>query len=379
MVAEYIKYLFLSTTIFLGAGTSEVPTPKPLLAPDSTSITLLFAGDIMQHTPQITAAWNATDSSYNYHPCFSFVKPIISIADFAIANLEVTLAGPPYAGYPQFSAPDALAVAARDAGFDVLATANNHSCDRGNSGILRTIKVLDSLNIAHTGTFSDSTGLNNNHPLILNKNDITVALFNYTYGTNGLPFYEPTIVNLIDTSRIADDLGKINRNQIDFVVVFFHWGNEYQSQPSKTQTDLAAFTRKHGADLVIGSHPHVLQRMEYDAPSDSLPTGQLTVYSLGNYVSNQRDRYRDGGAMVSFTLAKTWNKKIVIRPEYHLTWVYTPYENGHKQYYILPVEQFKNDTTMDAASQSKLKQFMSDARELFDNENRDVPEYSGSF
>ncbi len=373
MIAEYIKYLFLSGTIFLGAGTSEVPAPDPLLAPDSTSVTLIFAGDIMQHTPQITAAWDATDSAYNYHPCFSYVKPIISRVDFAIANLEVTLAGPPYAGYPQFSAPDALAVAARDAGFDVLATANNHSCDRGNPGIMRTIKVLDSLNIPHTGTFSDSANLSQNHPLILKKNDITIALFNYTYGTNGLPFYEPALVSLIDTTRIISDLGKIDRNKVDFVVVFFHWGNEYQSQPSKIQTDLAEFTRKHGADVVIGSHPHVLQRMEYDAPSDSLPAGQLTVYSLGNYVSNQRDRYRDGGAMVSFTLSKTWNKKTVIQPEYHLTWVYTPYENGHKQYYILPVAQFENDTTLDSASLSKMSQFSKDSRELFDNGNRSVP------
>lgn len=379
MIAEYIKYLFLSGTIFLGAGTSEVPAPEPLLAPDSTSVTLLLAGDIMQHTPQITAAWDATDSAYNYHPCFSYVKPIISGVDFAIANLEVTLAGPPYAGYPQFSAPDALAVAARDAGFDVLATANNHSCDRGNPGILRTIKVLDSLNIPHTGTFSDSANLSQNHPLILNKNDITIALFNYTYGTNGLPFHAPVLVSLIDTTRIISDLGKIDRNKVDFVVVFFHWGNEYQSQPSKIQTDLAEFTRKQGADVVIGSHPHVLQRMEYDAPSDSLPAGQLTVYSLGNYVSNQRDRYRDGGAMVSFTLAKTWNKKTVIQPEYHLTWVYTPYENGHKKYYILPVAQFENDTTIDSASLSKMSQFSKDSRELFDNGNRGVPEYFEKF
>ena len=374
MIAEYVKYLFLSASLFVGITSSEVHAPEAVSAPDSTSVTLLFAGDIMQHTPQITAAWDADSSSYNYKPCFSYVKPIISSMDIAIANLEVTLAGEPFAGYPQFSAPDELAVAVKDAGFDVLATANNHSCDRGNSGILRTIYVLDSLGIPRTGTFKDSADMQNNHPLIVSKNDITIALFNYTYGTNGLPFYAPTIVNLIDTARIIDDLGKINRNQVDFVVVFFHWGNEYQSQPAKIQTDLAEFTRKQGADVVIGSHPHVLQRMEYDAPSDSLPSGQLTVYSLGNYVSNQRDRYRDGGAMVSFTLTKTWNKKTVIQPQYHLTWVYTPYENGRKQYYILPVTQFENDTTMDSVSQSKMTQFSKDSRELYGKENRNVPE-----
>ena len=375
MLAEYLKYLFLSASLFMGTTSVEVHAPDSISAPDSTSVTLLFAGDIMQHTPQISAAWDASNSTYDYNPCFSYVKPIISNADIAIANLEVTLAGEPFTGYPQFSAPDELAIAVKNAGFDVLATANNHSCDRGDKGILRTIYVLDSIGIPRTGTFSDSADLHKNHPLILKKNDITIALFNYTYGTNGLPFYAPAIVNLIDTARIINDLSKINRNQVDFVVVYYHWGNEYQSYPSKIQIDLAEFTRRHGADVVIGSHPHVLQRMEYDAPSDSLPSGQLTVYSLGNYVSNQRDRYRDGGAMVSFTLSKTWNKKTVIQPEYHLTWVYTPYENGRKQYYIVPVTQFENDTTMDSASLSKIRQFSKDSRELFDKENRNVPEY----
>jgi len=375
MISEYIKYAFLAATIFLGAKTEELPLPDPVMAPDSVALTLIFAGDIMQHGPQIEAARSDHDSTFNYHPCFSYVKPLVSSFDVAIANLEVTLAGAPYSGYPQFSAPDELAVAARDAGFDILGTANNHSCDRGNKGLARTLNVLDSLGIARTGTFTDSTDFLKYHPLVLSKNDITFALFNYTYGTNGLPFYPPAIVNLIDTNLIINDLAAVDRTKTDFVIVFFHWGNEYQSQPSLTQVKLAGLCKRHGADVIIGSHPHVLQRMEYDEPSDSLPGGFLLAYSLGNYVSNQRDRYRDGGAMISFTLSKTWNKKTVINPEYHLTWVHTPIRDGKKQYYILPVRQFENDSTMDTAALEKLRLFISDADELLGNGNRQVPEY----
>ncbi len=375
MISEYIKYAFLAATIFLGAKTEELPLPDPVMAPDSVALTLIFTGDIMQHGPQIEAARNDHDSTFNYHPCFSYVKPLVSSFDVAIANLEVTLAGAPYSGYPQFSAPDELAVAARDAGFDILATANNHSCDRGNKGLARTLNVLDSLGIARTGTFTDSTDLLKYHPLVLSKNDITFALFNYTYGTNGLPFYPPAIVNLIDTNLLINDLAAVDRTKTDFVIVFFHWGNEYQSQPSLTQVKLAGLCKRHGADVIIGSHPHVLQRMEYDEPSDSLPGGFLLAYSLGNYVSNQRDRYRDGGAMISFTLSKTWNKKTVINPEYHLTWVHTPIRDGKKQYYILPVRQFENDSTMDTAALEKLRLFISDADELLGKGNRQVPEY----
>lgn len=372
-MVDYFKYL-LAFGILVGAQSSgELLLAEPHNAPDSTAVTVLFAGDIMQHTPQIAAA-KINDSTYDYTLVFKYVKPIISSFDLAVANLEVTLAGTPFTGYPQFSAPDELAMAVKDAGFDVLCTANNHSCDRGDKGIIRTVETLESYGIPHTGTFTDSLDFKKNHPLIIQKNDINIALFNYTYGTNGLPFHYPAMVNLIDSARLESDLKAARKPGIDFIIVYFHWGQEYQSHPSRTQEEMAQLAFTLGADVVIGSHPHVLQRMEYFQPSDST-NGQLIVYSLGNYVSNQRDRFRDGGAMVSFTLSKDWSGYRVSDPHYHLTWVHTPFEEGKKQYYILPVTQFENDTTMDSASLSKMKLFSKDSRELFGKENRNVPEY----
>jgi hypothetical protein len=376
MIIDYIRYLLLISTVLVSSITEETIPVAPVNAPDSTSVTMLFAGDIMQHGPQIEAAWSEADSFYDYHPCFNYVKPIVSSFDIAIANLEVTLAGKPFTGYPQFSAPDELAVAVRDAGFDVLATANNHCCDRGKSGLIRTISVLDSLKIMRTGTYLDSVDLRDHHPLILKKNDITIALLNYTYGTNGLPVHEPTIVSLIDTCTVINDLKSARKPDVDFVIVFFHWGNEYQSQPSTEQEALARLCRDYGADAVIGSHPHVIQPMEYFAPDSLNPAGHLLVYSLGNYVSNQRDRYKDGGAMIGFTLTKTWNKKTVSHPEYHLTWVHTPYENGKKKYYILPVKQFENEPPMDSISRENLRLFTTDSRGFLNVGRKSVPEFS---
>lgn len=375
MLLDYIRFFLLTATVLFSSITDENEPVAAVNAPDSVSVTLLFAGDIMQHGPQIEAAWNAVESTYDYHPCFSYIKPLVSRADIAIANLELTFAGKPFTGYPQFSAPDELAVAARDAGFDVLATANNHSCDRGKHGLIRTLNVLDSLQILRTGSYRDSADYQSHHPLILNKNGISIALLNYTYGTNGMPVFEPTIVSMIDSSRIVADLKAARKPGIDFVIVFFHWGNEYQSQASAEQESLAELCRLHGADAVIGSHPHVIQRMEYSSPDALNPHGHLQVYSLGNYVSNQRDRYRDGGAMINFNLTKTWNRKTVSQPQYQLTWVHTPYVDGKKQYYILPVSQFENDTTLDSASLEKLKQFAADSRALLNSENILVPEY----
>ena len=374
MVFDYFRYILLASSVLITSITDRPAPIAPLNAPDSTSVTLLFAGDIMQHGPQIAAAWNAEDSVYDYNPCFRYVKAIVSQYDFAIANLETTLGGEPYTGYPQFSAPDAIAVAAREAGFDIISTANNHSCDRGNPGIRRTINVLDSLGIMRTGTYLDSADMMAHHPLILRKNGITIALLNYTYGTNGLPFNKPLIVSLIDSLRIINDLKQLNKKEIDFRIVFFHWGNEYQSFASAGQKQLAEICRKNGAEVVIGSHPHVLQPMEYYAPDSLRPEGHLLVYSLGNYVSNQRDRYKDGGAMIGFNLSKTWNRKRVHLPEYHLTWVHTPVENGKKQYYILPVKQFENDTTIDKQALEQLRIFANDSRELLNKQPKAVPE-----
>ena len=130
---------------------------QPLAAQNADSVvTLLFAGDIMGHDAQIAAAYNESTKTYDYTDCFSYIKPYVEKADFALANFEVTLAGPPFKGYPQFSSPDALAVAVKDCGFDALVTANNHTCDGGRVGVVRTLDVLDSLQIPHTGTFHDS-------------------------------------------------------------------------------------------------------------------------------------------------------------------------------------------------------------------------------
>ncbi|HLN53832.1 MAG TPA: CapA family protein [Lentimicrobium sp.] len=344
MIIDLARIAFLATSVLVAVEVDNQQVINQVNSKEDKELTILFAGDIMQHGPQIQAAWNDSSKSYNYGTCFKYISPIVEDYDFSIANLEVTLAGEPYTGYPQFSAPDELAVAIKNAGFDILATANNHSCDRGDNGIIRTTKILDSLGIMRTGTFRDSIDYKDKNPLIIEKNGIKVALLNYTYGTNGLTFTYPAMVNLIDENKLVNDLKFTKTLKTDFIIVFFHWGNEYELNPTEGQVYLAEICRKHGVDAVIGSHPHVLQPFEYFQNPDTTQRNSLVVYSLGNFVSNQRDRYKDGGAMVGFTLLKTWNKATIIKPEYHLTWVYTPIENGKKQYYILPVNMPFSDS-----------------------------------
>ncbi len=395
MIIDLARGTIIAVSVFIAADVHNAEVIKHQDAPEDKQLTILFAGDIMQHGPQIESAWNDSLNHYDYNSCFQYISPIVEKYDIAIANLEVTLAGKPYTGYPQFSAPDELASGIKNAGFDILATANNHSCDRGDKGIIRTTKVLDSLGILRTGTFRDSADYKLRNPLIIERNGIKLALLNYTYGTNGLTFTYPAMVNTIDESKIISDLQYTKSLKPDFIIVFFHWGNEYEINPTEGQRNLAELSRQHGADAVIGSHPHVIQPFEFYKNADSTQRNSLVVYSLGNFVSNQRDRYKDGGAMVGFTLLKTWNRTTIVNPEYHLSWVYTPVENNKKRYYILPANMPFSDSTlvstgnagrpsttalmpikMDNQDVLKMTTFINDSRNHLNNGPLAIPEAS---
>jgi len=350
-------------------SSSQVPTLQA-----SHELTLIFAGDIMQHMPQVEAAWNEDLGMYIYDSCFKFISPWLAGADLAIANLETTFDGKPYSGYPAFSSPDALATGMLNAGIDIAGTANNHSCDRGRSGIERTISVLDSIGILHMGTYLNADTYAKSTPLIINTKGFRLAFLNYTYGTNGIPVPSNNIVSLIEKDKMQAEIKAAHDSAVDLTIIFIHWGEEYQRLPNAFQKEIANFLFTNGADIIIGSHPHVLQPMEWHQP-DSVSKEKLVVWSLGNFVSNQRKRYTDGGTLFSITLQKESGKTRIKDAGYHLTWVYNPVQNQRKQYYILPAARYENDTLLlDKQSQINLKTFINDSRELLDANNFMVKE-----
>jgi len=337
-------------------------------------ITLIFTGDIMQHLPQVEAAWSNELGVYIYDSCFKYINPWLCNADLAIANLETTLAGKPFSGYPAFSSPDELVNGMLNAGIDLVGTANNHCCDRGRTGIERTTSILDSLGMMHFGTYKNAETYRKTNPLIINTRGFRLAFTNYTYGTNGIPVPENNVVSLIEKERMKADLIAAHDSAVDFTIVFIHWGEEYQREPNAFQKDIADYLFANGADIIIGSHPHVIQPMEW-RKADSLNKEQIVVWSLGNYVSNQRKRFTDGGSMFSVTLKKEQGHASIKDAGYQLTWVHNPTIEGKKQYFILPAARFENDSVLlDAQSRSDLKLFLSDSRELLDGNNLNIRE-----
>ena len=317
-------------TTVSGSSSAEVtPVEKP--APQHLS--LLFAGDLMQHGPQIKAALQP-DGTYNYDECFARVRDEIERADVAIANFEVTLGGRPYTGYPQFRAPDEYLQAVVDAGFDVLLTANNHCLDSRRKGLERTLQMMDSLRVPHLGTYVDSAARERQYPFLLERNGFRVVLLNFTYGTNGLAIERPNVVNLIDTVQIARDIVKAHAMQPDVIIALPHWGIEYQTLPSPQQRELAQWLIAHGVDHVIGGHPHVAQ------PLELLDSGRhLVAWSMGNVISNQSKPNTYGGYMVRLDLQKDSDTVKLDSCGYALYWVSRPPDSGGRQYRMLPIDE----------------------------------------
>lgn len=308
-------------------------------------VRLLFAGDVMQHMPQVRAAQR--DTTFDYTEVFAAVRPRFEAADLVVVNLETTLTRTGrYSGYPLFRSPTELADALREAGVDVALTANNHCCDGGAEGIGTTARELDRCGILRTGSFTGRHDRAGRHPLLVERCGVRLALLSYTYGTNGMPVPRGMEVNLLDTLRMAADLGAARRVGADCIVACLHWGNEYERRENASQRALAAFLRRHGADLVIGSHPHVVQPVEADS-------SHVVVYSLGNFVSNQRKRYTDGGIMASVEATKHPDGRMTYRLETIPVWVALP------GYRILPPEALDS-----AALPAACRIFREDTAEL---------------
>ena len=226
----------------------------------ATEVSLLFAGDAMQHKAQIQSAKQG--EAYDYSPCFADITHEIAAADYAVVNLESPIGGQPYTGYPCFSAPDEFPIALQNAGFDLFLTANNHCLDRYTRGAIRTLHILDSIGADHIGTYDSKDSFERFYPFITSIKGIRIAFLNYTYGTNGFTPHSPLIVNYIDEEKIKKDIFRAKTLSADLIVVCLHWGDEYQLLPNKRQEDLADFLVKEGVQLIIGAHPHVIQPME---------------------------------------------------------------------------------------------------------------------
>ncbi len=324
--------------------------------------TIVFAGDAMMHQGQIDAARKGGDV-YDFGEYFLQFADDISSADYAVVNLETPLAGKPYSGYPCFCAPDSYADAIKEAGFDMCTTANNHTLDKRDRGLKRTIEVLNSRGLDHVGTYRNKAQRDSILPLIREINDIKVGFLSYTYGTNGIEIQGDAVVDIINKEQIKRDITLTRQAGAELVCVTIHWGDEYKLLPNSFQKNMADFLVAEGVELVIGSHPHVIQPIEIRKGADG--RNQLVVYSLGNFISNMKTADTRGGLMVkTFLSRKSGGKAQVDSAAYKLVFT-VPAAPGQHNYYLT-----NPDSCTSAQWRGHAKNFASRARDIFTKHNK---------
>ena len=343
-----------------------------LIMGTSQEADILFAGDAMQHQGQLDAARRAV-GVYDYTGCFGAVSPYVKAADYAIVNLETPLGYRNFSGYPCFNAPVSYAKALRDAGFDLMLTANNHCLDRRDAGVINTLTLLDSINVPHVGTYRNAAERHRRLPFIVDINGFRTAFLNYTYGTNGIGIQRDIVVDYIDRDLMARDVAAARQAGAEIIAACIHWGNEYQLLPHTSQTRLADYLTDLGVDLIIGSHPHVIQPMEM-RHSDRHDKDVLLVYSLGNFISNMKTRDTRGGAMVRVTLYRdSLGTARVKSPTYRLVFTIPP-TGCHTNCRLLPAESVTDTThAVPTIWQSRCADFTRAAQSIFTRHNRNVP------
>lgn len=320
--------------LFPSSWTSPWEMPDQLFRKDTVS--LCFMGDIMMHTRQIETA--EEDGNYGFDSYFTHIKDKIEAADLAVGNVEFSLAGKPYTGYPSFSAPDSYAYYIAECGFDIFLTANNHVFDKGAAGAERTMEIYRSMSESHgirfTGTASDQEERDQNHPLIVNVKGIRIAFVNFSYGSNLSTGRQWPKMNMMrEREDIMKAIRKAQEAEVDYIIILPHWGSEYILKHSEAQGNMARWLTDAGADAIIGAHPHVIQDYE---EIDGVPV----VYSMGNAVSNMSAANTQLELLVEMKIVRESNGDLRMLPlEFTYLWCSLP-DGYSDSYTVLPVRKF---------------------------------------
>ncbi|MBM4175431.1 MAG: CapA family protein [Ignavibacteria bacterium] len=341
-----ISIVYISTLFQLLSSDNNVSQFTITNSDSIKTINILCVGDLMCHKPQAEGAYIDSLKSYDFNPSFRFVRELLSSGDIVIGNFETVTAGGAYSGYPLFNSPDEFLHAIKNAGFNVLVTSNNHCLDRGEKGLIRTANLIDDLGITRVGTFLSSNDRDSIR--VLKIADFQIAVLAYTYGTNGvrLPEAKSYLVNQINDNQISSDINRCKILGVDLVLVYFHFGDEYQLYPNSWQKSIVEKTFSLGADIIISSHPHVIQPLELIELGDEskLDTG-LVAFSLGNFISNQRGRFKQAGVILEIELEKNLvtNTSRISLVKSHPTWVHIERINAKTSHVIIPLTSYNKE------------------------------------
>lgn len=320
IVNNWVKYhsiteQYLETSSNIEENTNELDDTTQNTNEDTT-FHLTAIGDIMCHNTQYMDAYNSDTGKYDFSYVFEDIEYYIKNSNITVANLETTFAGEDvgYSNYPRFNTPDALAYNLKKLGVDVVSTAGNHSLDYGFDGLSRTIDVLNKADISHVGTYQ--TQEERDTIVFKYVKGIKIAFLNYAYGTNGItiPSDKSYCINLIDEELIKNDIETAKSQEADIIVASVHWGTEYSTVPNGTQNELADFLFQNGVNIILGTHPHVLQKMEKRTVTleDGSTQDGFIIYSLGNFISDQNADNTRTSIILDLQITKHTDESVTI-------------------------------------------------------------------
>ena len=352
---------------------TETTAPPPVPEHVVSTATIVSTGDILMHKPVIDVNW--TKDGYDFESIFRYITEDVTAADYAVANLETTLAstnnGYQYSGYPNFNCPDEIVDAAKNAGFDMLLNGNNHSYDTSSVGMHRTIEIIRDRELDHIG-FVDKD--EEKRYLVKEINGINIGMICYTYETdtradtvalNGLPIKaeDKNLVNAFDYNaldtfyaELEGHLSSMKADGAEATMLYIHWGNEYQLQQNTQQSQMAQKICDLGVDVIVGGHPHVVQPMDLLESTVDPDHKTVCLYSMGNAVSNQRQgnltaistAHTEDGVLFSVTFSKYSDGTVYVESTDLLpVWVYRRTDGTGNEYNMLPLHMDKADGWME--------------------------------
>lgn len=396
---------------------SEVtePSTAPTIPPVTQvgSATIGATGDILMHMPCVRPA-AVGDGTYDFTPYFTHIEEYVRAVDYAVANLETTLAGLEggyeYGGFPNFNTPDGIVTSLQEVGFDMLLTANNHTYDTQTTGFFRTQQVIREHGLDHIGTAESEE---DDNYLVKEIDGIRIGMICYTYsnlhpdtgkvalnGGTSLPDNVSPLINTFlpsDVQGFSDDLeediANMKADGAEAIVLYIHWGVEYQLKQNYEQVALAQAACDLGVDVIVGGHPHVIQPMDLLTSTTDEAHKTICLYSTGNALSNQRlgnlssvkTAHTEDGILFNFSFAKYSDGTVRVESvELLPLWVnmYTSSETNKRVYDILPldkdVEDWKAQLDLTDKTLTKAEESYERTMEIVGEGLQEVQEYLNS-
>ncbi len=337
-----IAFLVFCAVILMLSGCQKQENEAVEVLEEQTEekISIIAVGDNLLHMPVVNSGLKA-DGSYDYSHFFEKLQPKIREADISVIGQETVFAGKEYgySGYPLFNSPSDMGKTLVNEGFDIVLHASNHVMDKLTAGVENTLEFWQSYPEVTVLGINESE-MDKYTIDIIEEKGVKLAVLNYTYGTNGIPIPQEKsyLVNLIDEEKIHSDVRYAEENA-DFTIAFMHWGTEYSTSPDAQQKALAEKMCQWGTDLIIGSHPHVIEPVEWYKSENG--NEMLVYYSLGNFVSRQKEALNLLGGLADVEL--TFDGERVYISDYSFMPIVTHYNTTYTDFDVYPLKEYSND------------------------------------